>query len=213
MSQLDIVRELYDFFRGERQKHAREPGVVWVTDLVSCTLKSRYSLEYPELELAELFNPTLVHGTLVHRGLEDLLGQVLAQKGLKVEVEPEGSLEVDLSPLAQTPGKVVVKGRADMVATSPEGARIGVEIKSMRGDAQLPLEHHVDQARAYNTIFNLAYVILLYVTPERITQYVVQEKLRPEEIAQRVLEPKAPRYPWECRYCPFSVVCPSKVSR
>ncbi|MEM4853444.1 MAG: hypothetical protein QXQ60_07740, partial [Thermofilum sp.] len=183
---------------------------VWVTDLVSCSLKSRYSLEYPELELAELFNPVLIHGTLVHRGLEELLKLILEQKGVKVEVELEGSMEVDLSDLAPGSGKVLVKGRADVILTLPNGEKHGVEIKSMRGDAPLPLEHHVDQARVYNTLFNLSSTILVYITPERITQYVERERLPAGEIARRILEQKAPRYPWECKYCPFSVLCPSK---
>ncbi|MEM1631210.1 MAG: hypothetical protein QXX83_03700 [Thermofilum sp.] len=210
MAEPNVVAELYSFFRSERQKHSREPGVVWVTDLVSCSLKSRYSLEYPELELAELFNPVLIHGTLVHRGLEELLKLILEQKGVKVEVELEGSMEVDLSDLTPGSGKVLVKGRADVILTLPNGEKHGVEIKSMRGDAPLPLEHHVDQARVYNTLFNLSSTILVYITPERITQYVERERLPAGEIAKRILEQKAPRYPWECKYCPFSVLCPSK---
>lgn len=210
MAELDVVAELYSFFRAERQKHGREPGVVWVTDLVSCSLKSRYSLQYPELELAELFNPVLVHGTLVHKGLEELLKLILEQKGVKVEVEPEASVEVDLSSYAPGSGKVVVRGRADMVLTLPTGEKQGVEIKSMRGDMPLPLEHHVDQARVYNTLFNLTRTLLVYVTPERITQYIERERLQVDEIARRILEQKAPRYPWECKYCPFSILCPSK---
>lgn len=213
MAELNIVAELYSFYRSERQRHRREPGVVWVSDLVSCSLKSAYSLEYPELELAELFNPVLVHGTLVHRGLEELLKQILGQRGVKVEVELEGGMEVDLSAVAPGSGKVTVKGRADIVLTLPTGERLGVEIKSMRGDAPLPLEHHAEQARVYNTLFNLSATLLVYITPERITQYAERERLSPEEIARRVLERKAPRYPWECRYCPFAVLCPSKVTR
>lgn len=213
MAELNVVAELYSFYKSERQKHQREPGVVWASDLVSCSLKSRYSLEYPELELAELFNPVLVHGTLVHRGLEELLKQILGQKGVKVEVELEGSIEVDLSALAPGSGRVTVKGRADMILTLPTGEKQGIEIKSMRGDAPLPLEHHVDQAKIYNTVFNLSGTLLVYITPERITQYIERERLPLEEIARRILEQKAPRYPWECRYCPFAVLCPSKVTR
>jgi CRISPR-associated exonuclease Cas4 len=143
--------------------------------------------------------------------LQGFLKHVLGErKGLKVEVEPEASAEVNLSQFQPGAGRVVVKGRIDAILTSPEGERVGVEVKSMRGDAQLPLEHHVDQVRLYNLLFDLPATILLYVTPDRITQYEVRERADWREVAQRVLEPKAPRYPWECRYCPFAVVCPRK---
>jgi CRISPR-associated exonuclease Cas4 len=185
--------------------------VVWVTDLVSCSLKSRYSEEYPELEAPQVFDPILVTGTIIHKGLQGFLKHVLGEgKGLKVEVEPEASAEVDLSQFQPGAGKVVLKGRIDAVVALPGGERVGVEVKSMRGDAQLPLEHHVDQVRLYNLLFDLPATILLYVTPERVAQYEVRERADWREVAQRVLEPRAPRYPWECRYCPFAVVCPRK---
>lgn len=212
MAGLDLVAELFNYFRAERAKHQREPGVVWVTDLVSCSLKSRYSEVYPELEMPQLFNPAAVHGTLVHRGLESLLAEILAGRGAEVRLEQEASAEVDLSQVSPGAGKVVVKGRIDALVLLG-GERVGVEVKSMRGDAPLPLEHHVDQVRLYNLLFDLPATILLYVTPERVAQYEVRERADWREVAQRVLEPRAPRYPWECRYCPFAVVCPSKHVR
>jgi len=211
VTKLDLVAELFNYFRAEKAKHQREPGVVWVTDLVSCSLKSRYSEEYPELEASQVFEPSLVLGTIVHRSLQGFLRYVLGEeRGYAVEVEPEASAEVDLSQFQLGAGKVVLKGRIDAILTSPEGERVGVEVKSMRGDAPLPLEHHVDQVRLYNLLFDLPATVLLYVTPDRITQYEVRERADWREVAQRVLEPKTPRYPWECRYCPFAVLCPRK---
>jgi len=208
MASVDLVKELYAYFREERLRHAREPNVYWVTDLVACSLKPRFAQEFPELDLARFFSPAAVLGVLVHKGVERLLSELLGSRGICVEVEPEASAELDLGA-----GRVVVRGRADMVIRLPDGSRLGVEVKSARSDAQLPLEHHVDQVSAYNTLFGLERSILLYVTPDRIAQFEVSRKMSLEEIGRRIAEPKAPRYPWECRYCPFSVVCPKKVSR
>lgn len=213
MGQLNLVSELYRYFKEERLKHAREPGVYWVTDLVACSLKAKFASEYPELDLADLFDPTLVQGSLLHKGLELLLSQLLGAKGVGVEAEPEASLELDLASLGLGAGRAVVKGRADIVASLPGGGRVGIEIKTMRSDAQLPLEHHVDQVRAYNTLFSLSVSLLLYATPGRIAQFEVSDRMSVGEIARRIAEPKAPRYAWECRYCRFSVVCPSRVAR
>lgn len=207
---LDVVAELYRFFKEERAKHERRPSVYWVTDLVSCSLKSRFSQEYPELELAQFFNPTLVQGALLHKGLEAVLKELLEARGAKVGVEVEASVEVDLSSALPSAGRAVLRGRADLVVELGD-ERVGVEVKSARGDALLPLDHHVDQCRIYNFLFNFNYTCLVYVTPERIAQYEVVERGNVEELARRILEPKAPRYSWECRYCPYSVVCPSKV--
>ena len=208
MGEIDIVYELYSFFRQEKEKHQKEPGTIWVTDLVSCSLKSRYSSIYPELAASEIFNPPTIVGTLIHRGLEEVLRNIFEQKQFRVEVEPETSIEIELPD-----GKTVLRGRADLVVTSPEGTRMGIEIKSLRGDLSVPLEHHVDQVKFYNYMFGLEKTILVYVSPERVTQYEVVEKASGEEIVKRLVEPVAPRYPWECRYCPFSVLCPNKTTR
>ncbi|MEM2475464.1 MAG: hypothetical protein QW407_06025 [Thermofilaceae archaeon] len=213
MEKLNIVEELYRYFRDERSKHSREPGVHWVTDLVSCSLKVRYEQLYPELSMPDVFNPVLIQGVLIHKGLGLLLAQLFEAKGAKVEVEKEACVEVDLTAAGLAGGKALVKGRADIIVSLPSGEGIGIEVKTARSDIQLPLEHHVDQVRAYNTIFDLSASYLLYVTPERITQFEVEERMSMEELALRATEHKAPRYTWECRYCNFAVLCPYKVTK
>ncbi|RLF13766.1 MAG: CRISPR-associated protein Cas4 [Thermoprotei archaeon] len=211
---MDLVGELYRYFRDEREKHKREPGVYWVTDLVSCSQKEKFSRTYPELELAQLFRPALVQGALVHAGLEAVLKEILEERGAEVEVEPEAILELDLGEhLPDATGRVTVKGRADLVVKAPTGERVGVEIKTARADLSLPHEHHVDQVRIYNTMFGLEGSIIVYVTPDRVTQYEVRDRMSLADMARRVVEARAPRYPWECAYCPFAVLCPYKVVR
>lgn len=213
MTGLDLIGLLYAYFKQERAMHAREPGVYWVTDLVSCSLKREFALKYPELELAELFNPVTVLGSLVHSGIGQLLSRVLENEGARVELEVESSLMVNLEPVVPGSGEVVVKGRADAIVVTRDGARYGIEVKTSRSDLSLPMEHHIDQVRVYNLLFNLEKSYLLYVTPERIAQFEVAERASEEELAKRILEAKAPRYSWECKYCPFAVLCPSKVAR
>jgi CRISPR-associated exonuclease Cas4 len=83
----------------------------------------------------------------------------------------------------------------------------------MRGDMPTPLEHHLDQVKIYNYIFGLEKTILVYVSPDRVTQHEVSGKASQEEMVRRLVEPAAPRYPWECKYCPFSVLCPNKAAK
>jgi len=215
---LDLVAHLYSYFRAERDRHRREDGVVWVTDLTSCRLKEEFSRKYPELEMAELFNPVTVTGTLVHYGLEYLFSKMFGGD-YQVHVEPEASLEVAVGgqtgfpPVEPvSPRTVTVKGRIDVILERG-GERVGVEIKTARSDLSLPHEHHVDQVKIYNTIFNLSKSYLIYVTPDRISQYAVDKAMPVSEIARRVVDGAAPRYHWECQYCPFAVLCPRKVTQ
>ena len=210
----DFVDMLYRFFREEREDHQREDGVFWVTDLVACSAKIQFSRKYPELELAKLFDPVLVQGTLVHYGVEWLLGKMLAEEGYEVKSEVEGSVEIKLrNYFTRVPlEEVVVKGRADLLAFK-DNERIGVEVKTARADLSLPHEHHVDQARIYNTIFSLDATYIVYVTPDRIAQFVVDNRMGLQDIARRIVEQSTPRYDWECQYCPFSILCPYKVTK
>ncbi len=200
----DLVSLIYSYAKAEREKHKREKGVAWVTDLVRCPLKRLYEELYPELSLQEMFKPSLVTGTLVHLGLEGILKK-MAQE-FEVEVETEWSKDVMLGDGSTA----TVKGRLD-VLLSRGHERIAVEIKSSRSDRGIPQRHHVDQARAYNWLADLSGTLLLYVTPRRIAQFYVEDRMDSTEVVERITSRRAPRYGWECAYCAYSVLCPSKV--
>ncbi len=202
---VDLVEVLYGIKRREREEHVREAGVYWVSDLVRCPLKREFEFRFPELSLSSVFLPWLIVGDLIHRGLESVISEFF---GPDASVEVEGEREVRLPD-----GRVVrVRGRADAVIVRG-GVRVGVEIKSVRGDMDFPLAHHVDQVRIYNWLLNLDHSILVYVTPERVTQFNVNGRVDEEEIVERILDKDAPRYQWECSYCPYAVLCPNKVIR
>ncbi len=205
MFSLDIIKLLYEAGKEEKEKHKREEGVYWVTDLVRCPLKRVYELTYPELTAKEVFTPVFVVGNIVHWGIEWFLRERL---GDAVKVEVEGSREVILP----NGDKVIIKGRIDAIVDMGEGIRIGVEVKTSRSDVGIPQIHHRDQVRIYNWLFNLSKTILLYITPERVTQYEISERATDEEVISRILDTRGPRYSWECNYCAFSVLCPNKKS-
>jgi len=202
---LDIVKIIYEANKEEREKHRREEGVYWVVDLVRCPLKRVYELEYPELIAREVFTPVFILGNLAHWGLQKFLSDRL---GDRVSVEVEGSRVVKL-PNGR---EVTVRGRADVVVKGGE-EDVGVEIKTTRSDTGLPQPHHVDQVRIYNWLFNLGYSILIYITPDRVTQYEIYTRVDEGEVVSRILESRYPRYEWECSYCPYSVLCPHKRGR
>ncbi|MCS7099819.1 MAG: CRISPR-associated protein Cas4, partial [Sulfolobales archaeon] len=167
-------------------------------------LKRVYEDRYPDIALQELFKPSLIIGTLVHRGLENLLKEVV--KDYSIEVEVEGAKDVVLDD-----GSVVsIRGRIDVLLTR-NFEKAAVEVKTSRSDRNIPQKHHVDQVRAYNWLLNLSGSILLYITPTRVTQFYVEDRMDDAEVVSRVTSKKAPRYSWECSYCVFSVLCPYKT--
>ena len=162
-------------------------------------------MEYPELSAKEVFTPSFILGNLAHWGIEAFLKDRL---GDNVEVEVEGSRDVVL-PDGR---KVVVRGRADAIIRLGDGTKVGVEVKTARSDTGIPQQHHRDQARIYNWLFDLKETILLYVTPDRVTQYEVTDRVNEQEVIARILDSTYPRYSWECSYCPYAVLCPYKKS-
>ena len=200
---VNIIRLLYEASKEEKEKHKREEGVYWVTDLVRCPLKRRYEITYPELTARDIFTPVFIVGNVVHWGIEWFLKDRL---GEAVSTEVEGSKEVVLP----NGSKVLIKGRIDVIIDMGEGIKVGVEVKTARSDTGIPQIHHRDQARIYNWLFNLNKTILLYITPERVTQYEVSDRTSEEEVISRILDMRAPRYSWECSYCPYAVLCPNK---
>ena len=201
-----IQEILYKLRLEDAKKHSRKEKEFYVTDLVRCPLKMVYELKYPELVLQQIYNPSTILGDVVHKGIEQILIEAKDLKLLdgRVEIEVEGSKKVD---------DYVVKGRIDAIIYRDNGQRIGVEIKYARSDLGLPLQHHVMQVKIYNWLFDLNETILIYLTPDRITEYRVNERVDEYEILGLITSRQAPRWSWECSYCVFSVLCPNKRTR
>ncbi len=202
INDLDIVALLYSLKKNELETHIRKENVIWVTDLVRCDLKREYENKFPEIALKDFFNPVFILGDLIHKGLETTLRSVF---GDRIEIEVEGEKNITL-PDGRS---VVIKGRSDAILRV-DGKRIGIEIKSSRSDLGIPLDHHIDQVKIYNWMFDLDKTILIYITGERITQFTVEARMSEDEIVSRILHKNYPRYSWECGYCAFSIICPFK---
>ncbi|PWV37632.1 MAG: CRISPR-associated protein Cas4 [Desulfurococcaceae archaeon] len=202
-SGFDVVSILYRVRREMREERKREPHIYWITDLVRCPLKREYEEIYPEISLSSLFSPSAIMGDLIHIGIEEIFRRELSNAVVLTEVEGSRRLSVPEK------GDVEVRGRSDVIIEIG-GARFGVEIKSARSDTKIPLEHHIDQVRLYNWLFNLNLTYLVYITHERITQYPIDQRATEEEVISRIMSKTYPRYQWECKYCDYAVLCPFK---
>jgi CRISPR-associated exonuclease Cas4 len=200
-----IVERLYTSKLQDYLQHKKDEDTLYVTDLVRCPLKVRFEEQYKELAMSEVFAPSMLLGDLVHSGLEDFLKR---EFNAEVEVEVEKEIPVN--------GKTVkIKGRADAIIQQ-NNERIVVEIKSAKGDKGLPLEHHKAQLQLYLWLFNVRKGILIYVTPDRVTEYIIDQPADEVGVIRLTEETlrasKAPRYQWECKYCVFKVICPNRKS-
>lgn len=159
-------------------------------------------MRYPEISSYEIMSPPSILGELVHRGLQAILREIYGAD-VKTEVEGEKTVALPQGGVAR------VRGRSDAIIERG-GRRVGIEIKSSRTDYGIPLEHHVDQARIYNWLFDLEETYLVYVTHERVAQYRIRDRASEQEVVIRLTSTTYPRYSWECSYCVFSIICPYK---
>ena len=198
-----IVERIYNHKLQDYLSHKKEENVIYVTDLVRCPLKIKFESQYKELALTDFFIPAGVMGDLVHTGLQQFL-----KKEFNADVEVNGEKEVSID------GKTIkIKGRADAIIQK-DGDKVVVEIKSARADKGLPLEHHRIQLQIYLWMFEAKKGILVYITPDRVTEYEIDEPLDDAVVLKLVEETvkvsKSPRYFWECSYCQFNIICPNK---
>lgn len=189
--------------------HQKEKDTLYITDLLRCPLKLSYEEKYKELAISQIFSPAAILGDLVHKGLESL-GAI---EDYKIHAEVEGKKEVELPELNR---KITIKGRADVILEKSTGEKIIVEIKSSRSDKGLPHKHHMIQLQAYLWLFGIGRGILLYITPDRITEFETTTPLDDSTIVKLIIQTlslnPSPRFEWECKYCVFAILCPNKKS-
>lgn len=199
-----IVEKLYRKKLEDYLSHTKEENTLYVTDLLRCPLKIEFEKQYKELALSEVFTPATVMGDIVHSGLEEFIKSSFTDSQVEVDVEKE----------VQINGKSVkIKGRMDAIA-GINGEKVVIEIKSARADKGLPHEHHKAQLQIYLWMTGFKKGILIYITPDRITEYEITEPADEIGVIRLVEETlnktRVPRYNWECSYCVYSGICPFK---
>ncbi len=179
----------------------RDERVVYVTELVGCTLKPRLRRLAPMLAATVSFEPPVLIGSLVHAAVE----RIARSESSNVETEVEVSREVN---------GVLVKGRVDLLMRRDDGSiEEIVELKFTRRAPQQPKPHHVMQVRVYAEMLGCedCRLYVAYLAPDRLAVYEVRRLNEPllEPLVRDYLENTyAPRWDWECRYCPFRRICP-----
>lgn len=211
-----IVELLYKWRIEEQLKHPRHPRVIYVVDLTRCPLKREFELKFPELAKHDLMSPSSISGTLIHSGFESFLERYAVKEAYRVFTE------LELVKVVNVEGEeYVISGRLDALLVPEKSSdSLVVELKTSRSDASIPYEHHILQAQIYAWMAEASDGILVYFTPERIVEFSLKTLNKPrlstEDIEKLVKETLSvsptPRYEWECKYCKFANICPSKVT-
>ncbi|BFH72731.1 CRISPR-associated protein Cas4 [Sulfurisphaera javensis] len=199
-----LIEKIFKKKLDDYYSHVKEENTLYVTDLIRCPMKVYYEKVYKELALAEIFTPATVLGDMVHTGLEEFIKSAFPNSQVEVEIEKEIPVN------NQT---IKIKGRMDAIAEI-DGEKVVIEIKSARADKGLPHEHHKAQLQIYLWMTGIKKGLLVYITPDRITEYEIKEpadEIGVIRLAEETLKKsKVPRYSWECSYCIYSSICPFK---
>jgi len=195
-----LTPKLVEYRIKELEKHLpREPNVYYVTDLVRCSQKREFELMQPVLTYTHVLNGRTFLGEVVHKGLEKILKEIFGDAVRTEDEELEKERTVEVNGVTY-----IVRGRVDAIL----GVDTGIEIKETVSDSRLPFQHHVEQAMIYNWLYSFRHTILLYITPSGIFEFEVDDRVTDAEVVKRIKEKKAPRYPWECKYCEYASICP-----
>lgn len=170
-----------------KKQSLRGENEIWVSELVQCKQKAEYNKKFPFIFTIE---PRLILGEIVHEGLEAIL---MNEFGYDIEVEVYKQLE-----------NYTLSGRIDAL-NNEEVVEIkyAADVKDSR-----PYEHHVLQLRIYMWLADRERGRLIYITPNKILEFTIENRARTDEILMLIDNWQSPRYEWECKYCQFVRICP-----
>lgn len=174
-----------------REKYKGEgKTILFVPELCECSEKRRMRQKFPEIERAEIYNPRFAVGQLIEEALRHRF------KGEEKNCTKE--LIVDGKPY-------LISGTIDII--EPE-EKIPIEVKYQTSLQDKPLEHHILQLRLYLWLIGSERGELLYVSPEGLKSFVIEEPLADKEVVELIKDGKSPRWSeWECQYCPYRQFC------
>ncbi|MEM4696072.1 MAG: CRISPR-associated protein Cas4 [Desulfurococcaceae archaeon] len=189
----DDIREF-----NEKLNELRDPSVIYVSDLVVCTHKWHLRRRYPELTFR--FEPQLVIGKIIHKGLAELL------KNRNFEIEFSLNREVYVNSR-----KYVLKGRVDAYNRDEN---VIVEFKYSKLFREKPLEHHVMQLQLYMNMLDADKGVLVYLTPNAMFEFSYSrlDYNIENHVEELIKDNYRPRWNWECRLCIFRKICSFSVS-
>lgn len=184
--------------REELRAKYRDAGktLLFVHEICECSEKQKMRLRFPELMKAETYNARFAVGELI----EEALKQRFRNEGDFTYIK---ELNIDGKPY-------VICGTVDII--DPE-TKTPIEVKYQTALKDEPKEHHVLQLRLYLWLTGAGKGELLYVSPEGLKSFTIENPLEEKEIAELIKGEKAPRWvEWECKYCQYQPFCNKSIA-
>lgn len=197
-----LVEGLIDYYlKMQRERYERTKDTfATVTELVGCKKKAEFSRRYSNWTQIQ---PQILVGIITHIGVQNWVKEYY-----QIEAEFEKTFYKKISIFD---GYGIIEGTVDILNKTNNQV---IEIKYSRDVYNnTPYEHHINQVRLYLWLTGCDEGKILYITPERIVEFEVNDPMSDNELLSFIHEWKSPRYEWECNYCSYNQFCPHAIKR
>jgi len=192
-----LAEDMREKYIVEKQKWKEElvkrgfKRVYAVHELCECSMKRKLRREFPDLEIANIYNPRILLGEIVHRGMAAITSLPCEHKVNKV-IKVDGE-------------DVIIGGSIDFY---DKVTNTIYEIKYTTSIDHAPYEHHILQVKLYKWLCDTDEAYIIYISPGGIKAYKVDETIDEEGVKELVKSEATPRWSWECKYCIYKPFCP-----
>lgn len=233
-----LVEELRNRIEEERKEPSYGKGV-GITSLIYCPLKWEYKQKYPDIKVQKAeIDDGLAFELAMKRILKDLYGsQFVEEKELFYEMDGfiiQGHLDGCIEKEDRVIGLEFKHTKLMKVIELPEGMEMDdldvIDISELHLLLDVP-EHYITQAKIQRFILEktadkpVEHYLIIKTTlhnvngPKKLKKAYIQipvnisiKEQELKDLIERFLNVKEPRFPWECRYCPFVEVCEKQAT-
>lgn len=208
----ELAKAIEDRIKGIDAKHLiREPNTFYISELPWCSSKTFFSIKFNSVRVP---NEAMIIGRLLHLVLPILVKDIDEYKDAEFEVEVA---------YTNPDPKFTIKGRGDIVLSSKDKVeewKFG--LKNITPFDPV-IAAYTAQVNEYAYLLNKKQAVLYYVNRRtfNITPVVTEPKEelhtvlvhKAEEIYKclknnRVPSNYSPVFDFECKRCPFTIICP-----
>jgi len=193
-----LFNEMEKRYRVERELSRRELSekhkapVIFVHEILQCPLKQDFSQQFPEIEMASIYNSKFVVGWLIEEAIKKLTNS--REKPCYKIIDVDGE-------------KYVLAGSMDVFIAEDSTA---IEVKYLTSMYGAPHIHHILQLQLYLFLAGLNHGELWMFSPEGtlFEEVTPLDEDHVKELVRSYVERlNIPRWDWECTRCLYEEWC------
>jgi len=175
--------------------------IVFAHELTRCSKANEFDKELPDMAKARRFEPALILGELVHVGVDHITLKYSSRVSTIYNL-PELCVPETYYYKEFHRRKLIVCGTPDLVFNG-----CPVDLKYQRAPVSDAKDHHISRVKIYMNLMRANTGYVFYITPRKISTFVITEPYSDEELLNLVDQYIAPRWDWECSWCIYSKLC------